>query len=62
MTRKKARSNIRLQISEARIKKGWSYDRLAYEAGISRSAVVRYLAGQTDTGTEKADAMLNAMR
>ena len=34
---------------------------LAGQCGLDRSTVKRYLAGVTDTGTEKADLMLKAV-
>jgi len=44
-----------------RTRLGWTNYRLAKESGVPESTVRRYLAGQIDTTTEKADRMMGAM-
>lgn len=52
----------RQRIEAERRKLGWSYLRLANEAGLNDDTVRMYLQGTIDTASEKADAMLKAVR
>ena len=51
------RENIKLQTAFL----GWTAYRLAKESGVSASTVERYLKGDIDTTTKKADKMLSAL-
>ena len=52
----------RQQIEALRLKLGWSYLKLANEAGLNDDTVRLYLQGKIDTASEKADALLKAVQ
>lgn len=54
--------NTRQTITDLRDTLGWTNTKLAEASGLPESTVRRYLTGIIDTGTEKADRMLAALR
>lgn len=52
----------RQTIEAYRVKLGWSYLKLANAAGLNDDTVRLYLQQHIDTGSEKADALLKAVR
>ena len=61
MKNKQKPPTIREQVRAAHAASGLSVNALARLAGLPESTVRRYLAGEIDTATAKADALLAAM-
>lgn len=52
---------IRDNIKTRQADRGWTVYRLAKVSGVSEATVRKFLSGQIDTTTERADAMLAAL-